>query len=160
VTLKRRLIYQESQPSLMKTFVRYTPPPGASLPIEGKGNGGGDDDDVPNVVLGQVITVNGFTMVRLLTLNDDAVYQVGKAHVAGKGWSVVKPYSWRDYQTGPHITLTPAMSKYNGELVKVKLGPLYSFIDVSRWVAYKATLPAKFQTPHDCHISIAQQRIP
>jgi hypothetical protein len=98
-------------------------------------------------------------MVRLLALNDDAVFQVGKAHVSGKGWSVTKPYSWKDYQTGPHITLTPAMSKYNGELVKVKLGPLYSFIDVSRWVAYKATLPPKFQTPHDCHISVAQQRI-
>jgi len=147
---------------VMKNFVR-TPVPVYTtltpLPIEGKGNGGGTDDDVPNVVLGQVMTVGNFTMIRLLTLNDDAVFQVAKAHVSGMGWTVRKPHAWTDYQTGPHITLVPAMSKYNGELVKVSLGPMYSFTDVSRWVAYKATLPVKFKCPYDCHVSVAQQRL-
>ncbi len=127
--------------------------------IAGKGNGGGDDDDVPNLVLGQVMTVGGFTMIRLLTLDKDATFQVAKAHIAGKGWNVRQPHAWTDYNTGPHITLTPAMSKYNGELVKVALGPLYSFVDGSRWVAYRAKLPPKFVCPHECHVSVAQQRI-
>lgn len=100
-------------------------------------------------------------MVRLLTLNEDAVYQVARAYVTekGLGWKINKPHAWQDYGTGPHVTLTPAMKKYNGELVDVELGDLFHFIDSpSHWVAFQAKLPTKFACPHGCHVSIGQQR--
>lgn len=115
----------------------------------------------PPVVLGYVISVGNFTMVRLLTLNEDALYQVGRAYVAerGLGWKVNKPHAWHDYGTGPHVTLAPAMRKYNGEFVDVELGEVFHFTDSpSNWVAFRAKLPEKFVCPHGCHVSIAQQR--
>lgn len=100
-------------------------------------------------------------MVRMLELNDDAVFQIAKAYVNDNklGWSVRKPHAWADYQTGPHVTLSPAMKQYNGEFIEVELGSLFHFDESpSHWVAFHVKLPSKFQCPYGCHISIAQQR--
>jgi hypothetical protein len=84
-------------------------------------NGAGEDDKLDNIVIGQVITVNNFTSIRLLTLNDDAVFQAALAYATTQklDWKLQRPRSWVNYGTGPHITLKSDMRTYNGELVKV-----------------------------------------
>jgi hypothetical protein len=103
-----------------------------------------------------------FVMIRLMELNGDAAFQLARSYVNDKklGWSVVPPYAWTDYKTGPHVTLTSDMKKYVGEAVDVQLGSLFHFEESpSRWVAFHAKLPAKFKCPYGCHVSVAQQRI-
>lgn len=117
----------------------------------------------PPTFTGSVVVSGNFVMIRLLDMSREAAFQVARSYVAeqGLGWKIQAPRAWTDYQTGPHITLTPDMKKYNGEMVDVQLGKLYHFEDGhSRWVAFHAKLPAKFTcSTKGCHVSVGQQKV-
>ena len=60
---------------------------------------------------------------------------------------------------GPHVSLSNDMRKYLGEKLQVRLLKITHFVEApSRWVVINVKLPAKFNCPFGCHLSIGQQK--
>jgi endonuclease/exonuclease/phosphatase family metal-dependent hydrolase len=114
---------------------------------------------------GVVVTSGDYVELRLLDIDEDDLFSVAKQYVKQKElpWKIRKPHAWTDYGSAPHVTLHRSMKKYLGQQFTVKVinRPYHFTSDTSHWVALPVELSegSPLKCEHECHVSIAQQRL-
>ena len=116
---------------------------------------------------GIIVIVGSYVEIRLKDLDEDMLFDLAKVYLKRNGidWRVHKPFAWSVYHGhkkngGPHVTLSSAMAKYQGQEVQVELGDIYTYVSGNaRWVMISAVLPSKLKCEYECHMSLAEQRL-
>lgn len=111
-----------------------------------------------------IVAASGsYTELLIFGINAEELVERAKVYVHEHKlyWNVRKPYAWTDYNSGPHITLSPDMRKYLNSRFRVRVyWQPYHFVDNhTRWVVLPAEIHSELTCKHACHVSIGQERM-